>query len=83
MGSTYTIGKLAKAAEVPVSTVRYYEKRGLLTPDQRTPSSYRLYGEESLQRLRFIRAAQTSGFTLEDIAMLLDLREGSLDPWSR
>lgn len=75
-----TIGKLAKEAGVPISTVRYYEGRGLLQPDQRTMSSYRLFGAGALQRLRFIRAAQEAGFTLEDISQLLALREGEADP---
>ncbi len=80
MNTTYTIGRLAKAADVPVSTVRYYEQRGLLDPEHRTHSSYRIYGEEGLRRLRFIRSAQTAGFTLEDIAHLLELRDGRADP---
>ncbi len=77
MEQTYTIGKLAEKAEVPISTVRYYEQRGLLKPDQRTASNYRLYGPESLKRLRFVRMAQTSGFTLEDVNLLLQLRDGT------
>ena len=80
MEPSYTIGRLAKAAQVPVSTVRYYEQRGLLTPDHRTASSYRIYGPAALQTLRFIRAAQTVGFTLDDIAHLLALRDGTADP---
>ncbi len=66
-----TIGELAKAAEVPVSTVRYYERTGILKACRRSASNYRLYSEEDAQRLRFIRAAQTSGFTLEDMKELL------------
>jgi alkylmercury lyase len=80
MRPRYTIGKLAKAAGVPASTVRYYENRGLLAPEARSEKSYRLYGMESLRRLRFIRAAQASGFTLEDIGMLILLQGGSVDP---
>lgn len=74
---TYTIGHLAKAADVPISTVRYYEQRGLLRPERRTESNYRMYGAASLRRLRFIRIAQQTGFTLEDIALLLRLRDGA------
>ncbi len=74
-----TIGKLAQAAGVAVSTVRYYEGRGLLQPDERTRSSYRLFGPEALRRLRFIRAAQDAGFTLGDIGQLLALRDGEAD----
>ena len=80
MRTTYTIGKLAKASGVPVSTVRYYEQRGLLQPVARTKSSYRVYGSKSLEQLRFMRAAQASGFTLENISKLIEIREGALDP---
>ena len=66
-----SIGELAKAAGVPTSTVRYYERTGLLRPSGRTPSNYRLYSEEDLHRLRFIRAAQATGFRLEDVTKLL------------
>jgi MerR family mercuric resistance operon transcriptional regulator len=66
-----TIGDLARAAGVPTSTVRYYERAGLLRPRARSASNYRLYSAEDLHRLRFIRAAQATGFTLEDITHLL------------
>ncbi|MFY9341687.1 MAG: MerR family transcriptional regulator [Planctomycetota bacterium] len=77
MPETYTIGRLSEAADVPISTVRYYEQRGLLRPEQRTASNYRVFGPVSLRRLRFIRIAQQSGFTLEDIGLLLRLRDGA------
>ncbi len=67
----HTIGELAKAAGVPTSTVRYYERKRLLRPSARSVSNYRLYSDEDLERLRFIRAAQATGFTLEDITTLL------------
>ena len=76
----YTIGQLAKAAGVPTTTVRYYERRGLLRPAGRTPHNYRYYGGKAVEQLRFIRAAQTSGFTLDDIAALLRLRDRSAPP---
>ena len=66
-----TIGQLAKAAGVPTSTVRYYERIGLLEPEDRSMGNYRLYRDESLRRLRFIRAAQSIGFALEDVTVLL------------
>jgi len=78
--TTYTIGELAKAADVPTTTVRYYERRRLLTPETRSGSNYRLYGEASLERLRFIKAAQGAGFTLSDIESLLELRDDSRSP---
>jgi MerR family mercuric resistance operon transcriptional regulator len=73
--STYTIGQLARAAGVPTSTVRYYERIGLLHPSGRTAGNYRVYGAEALKRVRFIRAAQTTGFTLADIMALLHLQD--------
>jgi MerR family mercuric resistance operon transcriptional regulator len=66
-----TIGELAHAAGVQASTVRYYERAGLLRPSGRSTANYRLYAVADLQRLRFIRAAQATGFTLGDIAYLL------------
>ena len=66
-----TIGELARAAGVPVSTVRYYERAGLLTTKHRSASNYRLYEREALQKLRFIKAAQATGFALEDVKLLL------------
>lgn len=80
MDTKYTIGKLAKAAGVPASTVRYYERTGLLRPSARSPHNYRLYSTSALHRLRFIRAAQASGFTLHDTAILLGLNDGSTSP---
>ena len=68
-----TIGKLAQAADVPISTVRFYERRGLLKPDARTRSNYRTYSARSAERLKFIRAAQATGFSLKDIREMLAL----------
>ena len=69
---TLTIGQVAKAAGVNVETVRYYERRGLLTPSSRTDSGYRQYSDDDLWRLAFIRRAQQFGFTLAEIADLLE-----------
>ena len=78
MASALTIGTLAKAVDVNIQTVRYYERRRLLSPMARRPSGYRLYGEEALRRLHFIKNAQTLGFTLNEIAELLNLRVNSV-----
>jgi MerR family copper efflux transcriptional regulator len=67
------IGTLAKRAGVSIDTVRYYEKSGLLAPQQRLPSGYRRYGDLQVARLRFIRRAQQLGFTLKDVRELLGL----------
>ena len=80
MNEPFTIGRLAKAAGVPVSTVRYYERIGLLKPSGRTYSNYRYYGRRALEHLRFIRAAQSTGFALDDIAHLLEIRTGGVEP---
>jgi DNA-binding transcriptional MerR regulator len=71
-----TIGRLARAAEVGIDTVRFYERAGLLPPAPRTASGYRLYGPADVERLRFIRRAKELGFSLEEIAELLRLSEG-------
>lgn len=80
MDSVFTIGQLARTASVPVSTVRYYERMRLLRPDGRTGGNYRVYSAVALERLRFIRAAQANGFTLDDIVALLDFRDGKTAP---
>jgi len=71
MGKEFTIGELAKAADVPTSTVRYYERAGILRPSGRSAGNYRVYSAAELERLRFIRAAQATGFALDDIKALL------------
>jgi MerR family mercuric resistance operon transcriptional regulator len=76
MGTMHTIGELARVSGVRTSTVRYYERIGLLNPEGRSEGNYRLYGEEAVRRLRFIRAAQATGFTLEDVTALLSFRDG-------
>jgi len=80
MEQGYTIGQLADRADVPVTTVRYYERIGLLPPVGRTASNYRYYSDASLRRLRFIKAAQATGFSLDDTRDLLDLAEQSRSP---
>lgn len=80
MDGSYTIGQLAKAADVPTSTVRYYERRRLLQPSSRSDGNYRLYDDQTLTRLRFVRSAQAAGFTLADIAALLRFRDGDPAP---
>ena len=76
MSHGMTIGELARSAGVSDSTVRFYERRGLLRPSGRTPGNYRHYRPDAIARLRFIRAAQASGFALKDIALLLDFQDG-------
>ena len=70
-----TIGKLAAAGGVGVETIRFYQRKGLIEQPTRE-SGIRRYGSEEVRRLRFIRQAQTAGFTLEQIKELLDLDAG-------
>jgi len=76
MDGHYTISQLARAAGVPLSTLRYYERAGLLSPTGRARNNYRFYTQDALQIVRFIRAAQATGFTLDDVRALLTLWHG-------
>ena len=69
-----TIGKLAALAEISTDTLRYYEEEGLIAPADRSASGYRLYDQDSVRRIRFVKQAQHSGFTLAEIRDLLALR---------
>jgi len=75
-----TIGELADAARVPTTTVRFYERRGLIAPEGRSEANYRLYSDASLERLRFIVAAKDAGFALGDVRALLDFADGATPP---
>ncbi len=75
---TWTIAGLAREAGIGVETVRFYQRRGLLEEPERpggpgSAGGFRRYGEVHAERLRFIRAAKTAGFTLAEIAELLRL----------
>jgi MerR family transcriptional regulator, copper efflux regulator len=71
---TLTIGDVAEQAQVHSETLRYYERRGLVARPARSRSNYRLYPEETVRRVRFIKRAQALGFSLRDIKELLSLR---------
>ena len=73
--TSLTIGRLSKQAGVGIDTVRFYERRGLLPPPARSASGYRLYSEDSISRIRFIRRAKGLGFTLDEIGTLLRLQD--------
>lgn len=74
MSVSMSIGQVAAAAAVNVQTIRYYERRGLLSAPRRTSSGYRQYSEDAVARLRFIKHAQELGFSLKEIDELLALR---------
>ena len=75
-----TIGQLARSVGVPDSTIRFYERSGLLRPTGRTASNYRYYGPDAGDRLTFIRAAQAAGFELSDIKSMLAFQDGQIAP---
>jgi Hg(II)-responsive transcriptional regulator len=72
-----TIGDVAEAAGVGVETVRYYERRKLVPQPGRRTGAYRRYGSSHVNRVRFIKRAQSLGFSLEEIATLLQLEDGA------
>lgn len=76
-GKRLTIGTLAAEAGVNVETIRYYQRRGLLAEPAKPLGGIRSYREADVQRVRFIKAAQGLGFTLEEIALLLKLEDGT------
>jgi MerR family transcriptional regulator, copper efflux regulator len=69
-----TIGKRARQGGVNIQTIRYYERRGLIPKPNRSSSGYRLYDEEAVRRLGFVRKAQLLGFSWQEIDELLALR---------
>src|SRR3546814_2104109 len=71
------IGELAKRTESTVETIRYYEKEGLLPEPSRSDGNYRLYGEEHIERLRFIRHCRTLDMALDEVRTLLRYRDRS------
>lgn len=69
-----TIGKVAVRAQVTADSIRFYEREGLIRPAGKSESGYRLYTEEAIRRIEFIKQAQECGFSLADIRELLELR---------
>lgn len=72
-----TIGAFAKAAGVNVETIRFYQRKGLLPEPDKPYGSIRRYGEADVTRVRFVKAAQRLGFSLDEIAELLRLEDGT------
>lgn len=69
-----TIAKLAAAADVNVETVRFYQRKGLLSQPQRPPGGIRRYGPDDVARLVEIKAAKRVGFSLDQIGELMRVR---------
>jgi len=76
-GNALTIGALAQAAGVNVETIRYYQRKGLMSKPQRAYGSIRRYADADHDRVRFIKASQRLGFSLEEVAELLKLEDGT------
>lgn len=73
---TFTIARLAQAAGVNVETIRFYQRKGLLAEPARPLGGIRHYRPVDVARIQFIKAAQRLGFSLDEIAMLLQLDDG-------
>ena len=76
---SHTIGALAAEAGVNVETIRFYQRKKLLPEPERPRGGIRRYGPAEVSRVRFIKAAQRIGFTLDEIAQLLQLPPAELD----
>lgn len=75
MEDTFTVGEIARQADVTPKTVRYYESIGLLPRAERSQNGYRRYRTEDLNRLAFIQRAKALGLTLEEIGELVTVAE--------
>lgn len=73
------IGDLARATALPVETIRFYEREGLLPEAMRTDNNYRVYRPEQVERLAFIRQCRNLDMALDEIRALLRLRDGPAD----
>jgi len=69
----YRRGKLAEISNVNLETIRYYENIGLLFEPNRSPAGHRLYSDDDLKRLTFVKRCRELGFTLDEVRNLLDL----------
>lgn len=77
---TLQIGDLARATGTSAKTIRFYEEAGVLPQPQRAENGYRLYGEEDIRRLRFVRNARSLDFSLDDLQEVLALRDQGQAP---
>ena len=75
--SSLPIGAVAAAAGVNVETIRFYQRKGLLSKPTRRYGQIRRYGESDVARIQFVKSAQRLGFSLEEIAGLLRLEDGT------
>jgi DNA-binding transcriptional MerR regulator len=73
--SEYKVGQLAKASKTKAVTIRYYERQGLMRNPARNCSGYRIYNDDDLNRLLFIRRSRHLGFSVDSVRKLLDLSD--------
>ena len=74
---TFSIGAFAKAAGVNVETIRFYQRKRLLAEPVRPPGGIRRYGNAEVARVKFVKSAKRLGFSLDEIAQLLRLEDGT------
>ncbi len=79
-GATLKIGEVSQASGIGIEALRFYERSGLLGKPARSQSGYRLYDEGVLERLAFIRKAQTLGFSLEEIKQIISDAQSGASP---
>lgn len=70
------IGQLAEVIDLPTSTIRFYEQKGLIPPAERTSKGYRKYDLLAVERLKMIKFATSLGFSLDDLPGLFSSGEG-------
>lgn len=75
--ASFTIGEFAALAGVGVETIRFYQRKGLLSEPPRHGGAIRRYGASDVERLRFVKSAQNLGFSLDEVAELLRLEDGA------
>lgn len=77
--SLYTRKEAAEKTGISSDTLRYYEKLGVIPAPERADNSYRMYSDDDIVRLLFIKQAKTCGFSLKEIAHTIAIVEGSED----
>ena len=73
------IGELARSTTTPIETIRFYEREGLLPQAARTEGNYRIYSQEHIERLTFIRHCRSLDMALDEIRALLRFKEAPQD----
>jgi DNA-binding transcriptional MerR regulator len=80
MTSGLKIGELAQRAGVTAKAIRFYERKGVLPPAKRAPTGYRLYGDDAVEMLCFVKQATGLGLTLAEIKDIIAIRRGGRPP---